>query len=299
MRYSHAAIISVLVAINVGQMVLGGLAEATELRVPMVIETVQLPDDSEGQGTPKIIGGQVADQKQYPAIFQSKISGSYCTWFLVGPKVLLSAAHCLQGATGRQIAVKVRIRLLGVQEVLETQDCATADAYPADKSQDWAACRFQTAVPVPVGANVAGYEVLSDIPVKRNDAVRLGGYGCVIANGSVSKVYVIGDATVSDVPPRALLPGAFMDTPNAIELAATPAFLCQGDSGGPAFFYRDSNDNISRRVVGVNVHTVVESKTSFLASLTTDAAIAFLQNWSAKHGLQICGLDPATPDCRP
>lgn len=293
------AIVAALIAFTVDHMIFGGLAQATELRAPIVIETEQLPDDSEGQGTPKIIGGEIADQKQYPAIFQARVAGSSCTWFLVGPKVLLSAAHCLQGATGHQIAVKVRIRLPGVQSVLETQDCATAEAYPADKSQDWAACRFLTAVPVPVGANVAGYEVLSQTPVRRNDSIRLGGYGCVVANGAVSKVYVIGDATVSDGPPRALLPGAFIDTPNAIELAATPAFLCEGDSGGPAFSYADDTDSITRRVVGLNVHTVIESKTSFLASLSTEAAIAFLQNWSAKHDLQICGLDPATPDCRP
>jgi hypothetical protein len=291
--------VATLVALAAGELVVGEGAQVAKLEAPIIIETDPLPDDAEGQGVPKIVGGEVADQKQYPAIFRARFAGSSCTWFLVGPKVLLSAAHCLGGATGSQIAARVRIKLPGAEAVFETQECATAAAYPADRSQDWAACRFATAVPAPVGANVVGYEVLSRTPVRKNASVRIGGYGCVESNGTMSKVYVIGNATVSDAPPRALLPGAFVETPNAIELMALPAFLCGGDSGGPAFFYEDESDSITRRVIGLNMHTVMESKTSFLASLNTGVALEFLQSWSTKHGLQICGLDPSTPSCRP
>lgn len=272
-----------------------------EVAQPFRIDTAPLPDDAEANGLPKIIDGETADQRDYPTIFLAKSNAGFCTWFLVGPKVLLSAAHCLGGARGEKIVAKIRIRPPGSPTTFETEDCSTADEYPADRSQDWAACRFESAVPVPVGRNVTGYEVISKQAVARRTAVRIGGYGCVTtdARGTVSKVYVFGDATVSDAPPRALLPGATTDTPNAIELAAAPSFLCDGDSGGPAFFYPNESDHITRRVIGVNMHTVIESRTSFLASLSTPSAVSFLTAWSDKRGLQICGLHSSTPNCRP
>jgi hypothetical protein len=261
------------------------------------IDAKPLPDEVDGR--PEVIGGEPATRLEYPAVFQATVSKRICTWFLVGPHVLLGAAHCVVGPKGDQPAVSVSIEIPGHRAPFQTKPCSIAEGYPVDASRDWAACQFVAAIPAPVGRNVVGFEVLGTSPVSRNASVEIGGFGCTAVGEPASDVYFFGSARVSAIPPTALLPSSTVDTPNTIELTQEPSILCQGDSGGPAYAYAEPDDRVRRRVVGINSSTLIETRTMYLASVSTEPARAFLQDWADRRGLQICGLDPATPDCRP
>ena len=51
----------------------------------------ELPDVAE----PFVIGGKKVKPADFPSSFYVKLAGSRCTATLIGPKVLLTAAHCV------------------------------------------------------------------------------------------------------------------------------------------------------------------------------------------------------------
>lgn len=75
--------------------------------------------------------------------------------------------------------------------------------------------------------------------------------------------------------------------------AKSGAALCYGDSGGPAFFGKLN----SRKVVAVNSRGDI-STTSYLVSVSTDAAKQFIQSWSQTNNQKICGVDSSAQGCR-
>lgn len=248
-------------------------------------------------GETMIIGGKEGRAEEYPASFQARSGNKICTWFLVGPHVLLGAAHCVAGADSTESIVDVQLSLA---DKVHIGKCAISTEYWKDRSQDWTACHFKEPLPVPGadGVGVAGYEVLgvSAGELSVSSKIEISGFGCTTPDGSPVPGYRIGTATVKELPPDARLPQAIVKTPNAIKLVQSPAILCEGDSGGPAFFYRD---NIRRVVIGINSQTLILSRVSFLSSISTARALKFLQDWSSLNNATICGLHPAAKGCRP
>nr|OAI58170.1 hypothetical protein RSP597_25800 [Ralstonia solanacearum] len=247
-----------------------------------------------------ILNGQIADPLDYPFTFQGASGGDICTWFLVSAQALLGAAHCVVGANSTAPLATVTFNAAGTRY---RATCTVSSAYWKDRSQDWAACRVDTPVPIQAasGSPVIGYEVIGtrlDVLADR-PRVEISGYGCVVPGGGPVEGYRVGQARITEVPPNANIPGAGAPTPNAIKIAQSPSLLCQGDSGGPAFFYPSAQDRVHRVVVGINSATAIDAGRSYLASLGTPAALDFLSTWAKHQGLLLCGLDKRAQNCRP
>lgn len=249
-------------------------------------------------GEPMIVNGQRAHPAEYPASYRSESGGRVCTWFLVGPSVLLGAAHCVTGTSASAPLAEVRFASRAGQHIAT---CSIPEGYWTDRSQDWALCKVSPQVPRPVGANgSAGYEVVSQKPEVLASLPRLeiSGFGCTVQGGSARGEYQIGIARVVTAPPRAKMLGSASATPNAVKIRQAPSNLCAGDSGGPAFYYQKPAGRILRVVVGTNSSTVIEAGVGYLASLSTPAAVSFFKAWSLVQSEKICGINKDARGCR-
>lgn len=270
---------------------------AASAPLPRTLVVKPLAEALSDRAEPMIIGGVEADSRAYPASFQVTTADRICTWFLVGSQALLSAAHCVAGTDSTEPVANVELPMAGIKF---TATCSIPAGYWKDKSQDWTACWIAKPVPVPGtdGLGMVGFEVLDSTPeaLAIDSKVEISGYGCIHPDGVPISGYRIGIASVRELPPDVLLPQAIMQTPNAIKLAQSPAILCEGDSGGPAFRYLD---NLRRVVIGINSRTLLKSRVSFLASVSTPRAQMFFREWADANHVAICGLHPKAANCRP
>ena len=74
-----------------------GYAQAEELQFTMRPVTMYMDPTAE----PQIIGGTLSDTADWPATFVFNVIDNPCTSTAIGPKVILTAAHCItDGAKG-------------------------------------------------------------------------------------------------------------------------------------------------------------------------------------------------------
>jgi hypothetical protein len=221
---------------------------------------------------PFIIGGTPVDPKLWPAtlIFDSP---AYCTATVVGPQAILTAAHCLNGASSGSA-------LIGGKSIPLT--CTENPSYSNDTTADVAMCAASAAINAP-GLK---YEVLnldSSLIKVKNDVVLLG-FGCTVDGGKDFGVLYVGRATVQRVPVKF----------QRYEVMGG-AKLCEGDSGGAGYHILDK----SKRVVfGVNESQVPGTNTSYLSSVTTSDNMTFITGWSSTTGHKVCGMAAGLAGCR-
>jgi hypothetical protein len=224
---------------------------------------------------PSVIGARVARAADFSALFVSRAGTKTCTSTLIGPRVMLTAAHCVADGGRLEITANGQARV---------STCTHAPAYKADVTADWALCEFDADVPGPL------YERLNTKGdrISTGTELLLSGFGCTLSGEDDGRLR-IGETWVIDVPG----PG----TNNHI-VTRRGAAVCFRDSGGPAFLFLDAEK--TRRVqVSVNSQGNI-SDTSYLSSLSTDAALAFLKAWTgASAQRRVCGLDTTVVGCHP
>jgi hypothetical protein len=226
----------------------------------------------------KLRGGKPADPSQYRASFYSKSADGMCTSTLVGPRALLTAAHCVP-AEGT-----ITIRM-GAKSWQAT--CTHHPRYAKNETADWAACAFTSDGPKVPYERVNGDPTL----LKVDAALELTGFGCITDQGTGGNdgIYRIGEAKIVRLP----------KDQDFDVVTQGPVGLCFGDSGGPSFRYADS-ERKSRVVVGVNSRVGQDGSGnlnahSYLSS--TSAATDFLKEWATSKGVQVCGLTADAPGC--
>jgi hypothetical protein len=231
-------------------------------------------------GATVLIGARPADPADFKASFYASSASGACTSAMVGPRVLLTAAHC--------VANNGNVALARAQETW-SGTCEHAPGYQTDETADWALCALDRDMPgVPyerVNTNA------SLVPV--GAALLLTGFGCTQPGGTGGNdgIYRIGDAVVRQLPTS-----GSNDIVTKARGGQTAA-LCFGDSGGPAFFI--TNRQKRRRVqAGVNSRANIRD-TSYLSSTSTADATTFLRDWSTRKGLKICGIQADVAGCRP
>lgn len=225
-------------------------------------------DDAQGQ----IINGVIpADPSKWRSIYLSQKNGRWCTAFAVGPRTIMTAAHCIPSDK------KIMLQRPGKDEV--TALCKVPTSYPSDITADYALCGLAADI------SSGPYETLNQQPdrLKPEMKVLLTGYGCRQFSNQDEQTFSIGTATFRNTA------GGNLGVVNG------EASVCFGDSGGPAFLA--SEDDVAQRIlIGLNSRMLADGATSLLSLLPTNIE-SFFQGLN-DEGWVICGITPAAKRCR-
>lgn len=253
---------------------------------------IALANLTQSTGQPKLGVGTIVNTKLWPASFVSKSDSETCTSTLIGPRVLITAAHCVGEAKKASITYTNGKVFTG-----------TCSRYPewSDKqpSADFALCHMDAPVKMP-GLQ---YEFISldKLKITKNQELVAGGYGCTdLETQTIEEppLFRVGSLFV-DKPP-----GSMFSWPNWIAtrpgVAGSATFVCPGDSGGAVYIVRNSG---ARAVVAV-ISAVGAEKgqsnymVSYLAAISSDAGTNFIGDWLKKTKAQVCGIDVGLVNCR-
>ncbi|ACM38196.1 trypsin-like serine protease [Agrobacterium vitis] len=245
-----------------------------------VYQSVETLNQSGLEG--QVIHGTVpARTTDWPATLYANVDDhSHCTATIVGPHVILTAAHCLP-PSGKFTAI--------VHQIAYHATCTKPDGWPNDPSDDYALCSTDgDAIPVV-------YEMISFNPkaVALGVKITLAGYGCSDQYQNGAGTFRIGYAPVvrmPNVPDKTYV----FDRNSVVTQGAA---ICPGDSGGGAFLETPTAAGTYRAIVGVNSRVDMSKLTSYLSATFSPDGRAFFQSWSKEKSAQICGLG-AVQGCR-
>lgn len=215
---------------------------------------------------PTLIGGTVVNRADYPAT----IWIGNCTASLVGPRTVLTAAHCV----GSKISFSVGTDRFSAQ-------CRVNADYRGNSTADHAACytdREVTGVP---------FENVNIDPthVVKGDKIIQSGFGCTKWGTQLDMKLRVGVSEVLSTPY-----GSSNDY-----VTGNGAVLCSGDSGGPAWS-RDT-DGGRDKLISVNSRSNTTSR-SYLSSTSTASAIKFINSYATTFKAEICGVHATAQGCR-
>lgn len=279
-------------------------------------------------------GAAVVDTRDWRAVAISTNNARVpCTLTLVGPRVALLAAHCVDAGLPpgdpRRSIIPAEVRFASQTWTLNCDMAPTYRRSPVNpmgaprSSDDYALCDVEQpgSQRSPL-EEVAPEAVDASVILRTSARVQLMGYGC-------TDLGISDDGRYTYLPSKGRLnmghdqieadnvsiypgvPGTYVRTLSA---DGGPV-LCNGDSGGPAMTSASSGPG--RRVVAVNsamgaTETATAAKPAFhsyLSPLGTAAFASFAQDWARQEGVdlakrkdrRICGLTLAagTGGCRP
>lgn len=247
------------------------------------------------------------------AVTQSSTVPVYCTASLVGPNVLLTAAHCLD----RGSAV-LRPAALVIQGEPFSMACSVPQAYlaaryrpPSPRSNaDFALCRISFGPTPPVEIRRLKFDVVDEDALRLGQPVLLSGYGCTNFRAENGRLVSTPSERVLNVGDGAVTAAAGGFVSYRADAASAPA-LCPGDSGGPLITGASSTDTgRPRRIRALNSSISMVRRpdggfdiTSNFATLNSPAFKSFAGEWlqtPANSGARICGLNaaPGAYPCR-
>lgn len=238
-------------------------------------------DDS---AEPQIIGGKKANPLDWPATFVfHDAKGTECTSTLVGSRVVITAAHCVENnATGKLLKIDVLCSRHPSYQAASSNE----QGWREKTSPDFALCLLSK----PVSGGEFEYIDGEGNNLTKDESIHLLGFGCNKNGGSDGGFGVLyeGESTIQSVSRS---PTDYYIT------TETGAAVCYGDSGGGAYQFLNVAKT-RRMLVGINSRGDI-AKLSYLSSTSADGFIEWAKNWSAINKVTICGLHQKASGCRP
>lgn len=260
------------------------------------LEVDAVPDLAQDPLGPKLGNGTVATPSEWPA----SVVARSCTATLIGPRVLLTAAHCVGNGANVVVHNKGLADFAGV--------CTRHDKWSLQNlSPDVALCLMAPMARAGLFFESVQLEIGHVAAAKR---LTLGGYGCTDLDAQEQEdppVFRIGPAVVATAPGASAKWPQWLVTQPA--KTGSLSFACPGDSGGAA--YRVPSAGV-RGVVGVisavnDDKEAADYKATYIAALASSEIRGFIQKWMADtatrtedhKAARVCGVDLFELPCRP
>jgi hypothetical protein len=264
-------------------------AEAQSLQ-----EMVPIPDDNGAR--PQILNGEPAERTDWPVTLRFQSGGGYCTSTIIGERVVITAAHCVDNAAKAKVLFNnawTEVTCFHHQRY-KGPSCHTATTTEeiAGCTADVALCRASQPFKLVSDSGVAiRLESINRDPalLQVNATVMLLGYGCLEPGGPITDTLQIGKATIKSIS----VPGASSDPMKTMQeymVAQGGAAVCQGDSGGSAFNQLAAG---ARKIIGLNSRGNI-STLSYLTSTSDKHILDFLESWGPTP---ICGVHSNAKGC--
>ena len=261
--------------------VYGGIFKKKEKDSPM-------PDEQ------TLIGGEIAKPGDYPEVVYILSEGSRCTATIVGPRTILTAAHCVRDSG----SIEDVATFVHDQEVFQAT-CSHHPQYTDSYSYDFALCKTNSEMKVK-------YASIDTQAPAIGDHVTLMGYGCTNprdqdgeggGNGGNDGKLRYGDAKVTLLPGNGVGGGQYFYTTGSVA-------LCFGDSGGPSMREIKDPKKDQHLVNGVNSRGNIRSR-SLLSSTYLPGFQNWAKAWAMNKRVSICGINrtcthsqPPRPECK-
>lgn len=297
-------------------------ADSNEQSPPPILE-FKLARDSISGSTVELVNGIRAIPSSWPtlmfATFDKNIEGNTltfrCTATLIGPNVVLTAAHCVDPQKDNAPSLKASVKIDGIVLPMycdmhtEYKKKALIGASPRS-SDDFALCILDDKGNPPETLKKMTFETVETKSVlAQGDPVLMTGYGCrelIVKNGRPSAGHADGLLRVADAvidKPA----GSEKYRPSYVTIRSSPSTepaLCPGDSGGPLFSGTTSKEQVRHRLIrGVNSSIAVDSGyfVSRIAATGTDSFTTWANQWlneKATRQPKACGLNISAGDPR-
>lgn len=202
-----------------------------------------------------VIGGESG--QVFPEVVRLEAGKKVCTGTIIGPRTILSAAHCVttQGTHFMYKGKKYDVKYVTSDRQDQGHDLALAITEK----------KIEGAIFARLGQGL-----------KHGAQLLMAGFGCTVKGGKpgalhVGKTRVIG-----------------MDKDHVLAASPQGSVLCEGDSGGPAF----ATDGMKRWLVAVSSLSDLR-KININVRIDSALSHAFLKTAARLNRLEICGITAA------
>lgn len=210
--------------------------------------------------TQRLINGSPVEEGTFQEVVRIKTGGSGCTATVVGPRVIVTAAHCANTGSVSKFMVG------GVQYDAKM---TRSSLYPR---QDHDICIGVT------DEEITGVKPASiGGSAEKGTRITLLGYGCTKPGGSGGNdgVLRVGETEVI----------SFKNFDMVMKQSGGAA-LCYGDSGGPAFVIEEGK----HLLLGINSKGNIRD-TSYDTRTDVEESKALFQKFTEDQGVEICGVN--------